>query len=144
MRRLALLGIVFLTACGPRYMWVKEGATQQDFEADRTRCIYEAKLATASYSSGPTARGYGAAAAQGIGEGITMGLREAELATLCMQTKGYRQAPIASAPSYAASTSYAPSARVSPSAPTEPAEYPGDGALVTCKLPDGESSYMLG
>jgi hypothetical protein len=129
---------VGLTACAPQHMWVKDGATAGDFERDKNVCIYEAKLATASYSQGATARTRSGAIAQGISEGLTMGFRELELATLCMQTKGYVKVPIGSAPSYAApSGGYV----VATSAQTANAS---DNRLITCNLPEGSPMILAG
>lgn len=91
--------ILALTGCAHHnMMWVKEGATQADFERDRSQCIYESAAATGSYNpSGATARTYSGAIAQGIGDGIAIGLRRAEIAVLCMQARGYRQVPIGTA-----------------------------------------------
>lgn len=115
---LVLAASIGLTACAPQYMWVKQGATSDDFERDKNLCVYEAKLATASYSQGATPRSRSAAFAQGFGEGLTMALRENELATLCMQTKGYVQVPIGSAPPPSA-YSPPPTAYVPPAASTD-------------------------
>jgi hypothetical protein len=62
-----------------------------------------------------------------------MGLRELELATLCMQSKGYRQVPIATAPTYSAATSSSGYA-VSTSS--------DDARMISCRLP-GRSTMML-
>lgn len=92
---LGVCTLALLSACAANYMWVKDGATQADFDRDRAQCLYEANLATASYSTGPTARGYGNAAAQGFGEGMAMAIRQGELGVLCMQARGYSKAPLA-------------------------------------------------
>ena len=83
-----------LTACSPQFVWVKEGATEAGFERDKAQCQYEAAAATANYNTGPTARGYSGAVAQGIGEGIAIGMRQAELIQLCLQAKGYSKQSI--------------------------------------------------
>ena len=87
--------VVFIVSgCTPNYVWVKNGATQADFERDKSQCIYEAASATANYNTGPTLRGIGSAAGQGFGEGIAIGLRRNKLVLLCLQAKGYSKQPI--------------------------------------------------
>lgn len=85
--------LMALTGCAPNYMWVKEGATQSEFDRDKAQCQYEASSSMANYNTGPTARGASGAAAQGIGEGIAIGMRKAELIQLCLQAKGYSKQP---------------------------------------------------
>lgn len=71
---------IALSGCS-HVVWEKPGATQADFEADRARCQYEAKLGTPNapvYSMG-----------QAIGTGIAEGLRENQLGSLCMHARGY-------------------------------------------------------
>ena len=73
-----------LAGCATNLRWVRAGATEADFEADKLRCQYEAQLATAN---APTGYGLGGAAASGIATGI----QQVQLATLCMRTKGWQQ-----------------------------------------------------
>jgi len=88
---LSVIFLFLLGGCGSPPVWVKPGATQADFEQDVARCRYEAAAATASYSTGPTARGLSGAMAQGFGEGLTSGMRQIELVKLCLEAKGYSQ-----------------------------------------------------
>lgn len=87
MKRYAL--VLLLAGCAQPVVWYKDGATAQDFERDKAQCIYEINVATASYSSGPTARTNSGAIAQGIGEGMTISMRQHELYGLCMRARGY-------------------------------------------------------
>lgn len=90
-----ILVALALTACAPRFMWVRPSTTQADFDQDVARCQYEAASATATYgSSSPTARTTGGAIGQGIGAGIGAAMKENELVTLCMRAKGYAQQPV--------------------------------------------------
>lgn len=79
--------------CAAPVVWQKVGGTAEEFERDKNQCIYEANAATASYSQGQTARTRSGAIAQGFGEGLTMALRQRELAVLCMRARGYYPAP---------------------------------------------------
>lgn len=119
----ALFAVPVLAGCAHHnMMWVKDGATQADFDRDRAQCIYESAAATGSYNpSGSTARSTGGAIAQGIGDGIAIGLRRQEIAILCMQARGYRQVPIGTAgvvPAVATD-----SASPAPPYPVQPATY---------------------
>ncbi len=80
---------IFLIACGPSFVWVKEGATKEGFEKDVLQCKYEASVATSSYSTGRIAGSTYGAISQGIAEGIAVGTRKNELIQLCLQAKGY-------------------------------------------------------
>lgn len=92
--------LVVLTGCatptGHKYMWMKNGASQADFDRDKAQCNYEAVAATASYSTGPTARTSSGAFVQGFGEGMARGIRQNELIELCLTARGYSKAPVGS------------------------------------------------
>ena len=80
---MAFLLALALAGCATNMRWVKAGATPADFDQDKTTCLYEAKKATGSIGyAGP---GMGNAIAQGIEQGM----RENEIGTLCMKTKGW-------------------------------------------------------
>jgi hypothetical protein len=81
--------ILLLAGCAQPMTWYKEGGSQAEYEQDVARCTYEAHAATASYSQGQTARTNSGAVAQGIGEGMTMSMRQRDLAILCMRARGY-------------------------------------------------------
>lgn len=84
MRKYCLL-VLSLVLCGcatQKVAWEKPGATQASFQLDTNQCKYEATLATPSASYTPT---IAAAVAQGISEGI----RQNQLHTLCMNARGY-------------------------------------------------------
>jgi hypothetical protein len=89
--RSVILAVVLLSGCAAPTVWTRPGAVSSDFERDRAQCQYEGAAATANYNTGPTARSYGGAVGQGIGEGIAIAMRRNELFTLCMQARGYRQ-----------------------------------------------------
>lgn len=91
-----------LTACASPFVWVKAGASEADFDRDMARCKYEAASATANYSTGRTAGTMSGAIAQGLGEGMAIGSRRAELIQLCLQAQGYTKRPISngSPPTY--------------------------------------------
>lgn len=92
---LGTIALAALVGCA-QFTWVKDGADAADFERDKAQCVYEASLATAGAGSGSGYyRSTGQAVAAGIGEGIALGLRQLELATLCMRARGYQQVPIA-------------------------------------------------
>jgi hypothetical protein len=84
---------LILVSCAAQPVWYKDGATHADFEQDKNRCIYEAHAATASYSSGNTARTHSGAVAQGIGDGLNISMRQGELYGLCMRARGYYTKP---------------------------------------------------
>ena len=94
---IALIASFAVTGCIAPPDWYKDGATVQEFERDRAQCVYEANAATAGYSQGQTARTQSGAIAQGFGEGLTMALRQRELAILCMRAKGYIDVPAGTA-----------------------------------------------
>lgn len=85
---------LLLVGCGPSFMWVKSGATQQEFDQDMARCQYEAASSTASYSYAPTSYGMAGSISSGFAEGFEVGMRKNELINLCMRAKGYSQQAI--------------------------------------------------
>lgn len=72
-------------------VWTHATAGPVDLERDVAQCRYEATAATASYSTGPTARTRSGAIAQGFGEGLTRSMRGAELLNLCLRARGWYQ-----------------------------------------------------
>lgn len=93
MRKAASAALVaLLGACAyDPLVWTHRISGAAEYDRDAAQCRYEANLATASYSTGPTARTRGGAIAQGIGEGLTRGMRQGDLMTLCMQARGWYQ-----------------------------------------------------
>lgn len=88
--------LAILSGCATpmaQYMWVKDGATQGDFDRDMAKCQYEAAAATAGYGAGPTVRSSSGDFVQGFGEGMTRGLRQNELVQLCLTAHGYSKQP---------------------------------------------------
>jgi len=84
---------LLLAACAPAIIWDRPGTSREEFDRDVLQCKYEAEKATASYSAGATAYGVGAAAAQGIGEGLEIGRRQGDIAMSCMRARGYKDRP---------------------------------------------------
>ena len=91
--KVMLVGIFcWLSGCATQqFIWVKSDQNQMDYSRDLAQCEYEGKLATASYSSGPTARGANNAAIQGMFEGLEISGRRQDLMLSCMKARGYQQ-----------------------------------------------------
>jgi hypothetical protein len=78
-----------LAGCA-RYQWVaNDPAAAANIDQAKLACEYESKVATPDTSSG---RGLGNA----VGDGVSQGLRMAELQNMCMQLKGYHKEKMAS------------------------------------------------
>ncbi len=90
---------LLLAGCASPYTWVKEGATPAESDRDLARCRYEAVAATAGYSSGRVAPTLSGAVAQGLGEGMAIGIRQSELFALCLEAHGYAKRAKSSDPS---------------------------------------------
>lgn len=99
MKRAAAAIPLFLGACAIEPMvWVHPAHNDpMQFDRDRAQCEYEANLGTASYSTGPTARTRSGAIAQGLGEGLTIAMRQVELMQLCIRARGYVRVPASQA-----------------------------------------------
>ena len=69
--------------------WTKPGATAADVERDQAQCRYEAKSATASYTSTPTQPGNTAAMGAAVGDGVVIAEKQIELTNDCMKLRGY-------------------------------------------------------
>lgn len=126
MKQYLLVLLLPLAGCASSYMWAKNGATQAEYTRDLSRCRYEAASATASYGSsrgGPT---MSSAIAQGLGEGMAIGIRQSDLMVLCLEAKGYTKHARGEVP-----PPYAP--MPAPSAAPPPATLP---ATVAVKDPD--------
>lgn len=63
--------------------------TPEAYKQGLARCRYEAVADTAGYSSGRVAPTMVGAIAQGLGEGMAIGLRRSELFALCLEANGY-------------------------------------------------------
>ncbi len=92
-RIVATLGAALLLAgCQTTNVrWVRPGATAADFEADKMRCEYDARLALAPATAAPT---YGMGNA--IAQGMSLGIERINLMTMCMQTKGWTRQTVSS------------------------------------------------
>ncbi len=86
----AALAAALLAACttAPKG-WQKSGVSTADMERDLAQCRYEAKAATASYSSTPTQPGATAATGAAIGDGVVIAEKQVELTNECMKVRGY-------------------------------------------------------
>lgn len=129
--------LLLFAGCASPYIWAKHGATPADYDRDLARCRYEAASATASYSSGRVAPTMGGAIAQGLGEGMAIGMRRTELIELCLQANGYskRTATIPVVSTQSVST-------VAPSPPTNVAT-PSGGQAVRPPDPEMEKVVQL-
>jgi len=121
-RPFLFVAAILMAGCASPHVWVKSGASQDDFSRDLARCRYESAAATAGYGTGRVSPTMGGALAQGFGEGMTIGLRQSELMTLCMQANGYtkkmvgsgQQAPPTVAPASSMTTHVADSSNADP------------------------------
>lgn len=84
MRLLTLAVLVALAGCAaPRpTVWLKDGATQQDFDQARAQCEYEASAATQT-----TDTSFNTVFVQELDRAM----RQRDLANLCMRAKGFRE-----------------------------------------------------
>lgn len=90
MRIGALALVCALCGCASDWKWAKDGATEQDYIRDWNQCVYEAKLATATYgSSAPASRTQSAAVGRGVGDALGAGMAQRDLVKSCMIVKGY-------------------------------------------------------
>jgi hypothetical protein len=69
--------------------WSKPGATQATIDHDKAECQYQAKSATASYSSAPSDKSMSAAVGTGVGDGIVVAEKQIDLTNDCMRLRGY-------------------------------------------------------
>jgi hypothetical protein len=69
--------------------WSKPGATQTTIDHDKAECQYQAKSATASYSSAPSDKSMSAAVGAGVGDGIVVAEKQIDLTNDCMRLRGY-------------------------------------------------------
>jgi hypothetical protein len=84
------LAVVLLGACSTAPKgWHKSGASAADLQRDEDQCRYEAKAATASYSTTPSQPGAAAATGRAIGDGIVVAEKQIDLANECMKARGY-------------------------------------------------------
>lgn len=79
---LFLLAVVMtaVSGCQSNKVWVKDGATQTDFEQDKAQCVYESTAATQSPDYG-----YNTVVVQALDQSM----RRDNLAILCMQARGW-------------------------------------------------------
>ncbi|WP_064117833.1 hypothetical protein [Pseudomonas fluorescens] len=69
--------------------WSKPGVSQATIDHDKAECQYQAKSATASYSSTPSDKSMTAAVGAGVGDGIVVAEKQIDLTNDCMRLRGY-------------------------------------------------------
>ncbi len=88
MKKIILLAMVLgllMSGCGGQMVWLKDGATQQQFEQDQRECVYEAE----KYGFVPITGNSKTPGADGISAGLQEGLRKRQLFRQCMEVRGY-------------------------------------------------------
>ncbi|MFJ7316158.1 hypothetical protein ACIQVE_26070 [Pseudomonas sp. NPDC098747] len=90
-RNIGLYAVLLcLTACVTSVdHWSKPGASQAELDHDKAECLYQAKSATASFSSAPSDKSMEAAVGAGVGDGIVVAEKQIELTNDCMRLRGY-------------------------------------------------------
>ena len=83
-----------LAGCASPVVWVKPGANELDFSADRARCQLMAEgmnpdPGIATISTGKVGTDIAANIGAGVLHGIAQGMKEAHTFSLCMQASGY-------------------------------------------------------
>jgi hypothetical protein len=93
MRTWILAPLLAVAACAsPVKEWTHDTAATSRLDQDKAQCDYEAKAATASYSTSPSDNKMSSAIGTGIGDGIAIAEKRIELINECMKVKGYRPA----------------------------------------------------
>ncbi|MDH0866402.1 hypothetical protein [Mitsuaria sp. GD03876] len=73
------------------HQWEKSDAPMSQVEKDKAECEYEAKAATASYSTASSAKESNSQAmGKAIGDGVVIAEKRIELTNDCMKARGYR------------------------------------------------------
>nr|WP_297525317.1 hypothetical protein [uncultured Roseateles sp.] len=99
---LPLIAAVFGTAvsitlggCATSHrQWEKADAPMSQVEKDKAECDYEAKAATASYSTASSGKESGSESmGRAVGDGIVIAEKRIELTNECMKVRGYRPRP---------------------------------------------------
>ena len=107
----ALFATIILGGCASsNYMWVKDGASEKDFDKDLAECRYQAMINVDKALPKPPPRNEvtvyvnpeeetpseaaGKALGKSMGDSIVRTMKIAEMQTLCMQIKGYRRIKI--------------------------------------------------
>jgi hypothetical protein len=71
--------------------WEKSDAPMSQVDKDRAECEYQAKAATASYSTSDAAKDSKTdAMGKAVGDGIVIAEKRIELTNDCMKARGYR------------------------------------------------------
>ncbi|PPU28678.1 hypothetical protein [Xanthomonas arboricola] len=76
---LAALAASVVSACAQNIVFNKAGATDSDFQTDKSACEYEAMKYAGGYDPSLGA----------VGQGIDMAMRRNELTKACLQQKGW-------------------------------------------------------
>lgn len=69
--------------------WTRTDGRTTDTAHDKAQCQYEAKGATASYHSSPSANDETHGMGNAVGDGIIIAEKQVELVNDCMRLKGY-------------------------------------------------------
>lgn len=69
--------------------WTRIDGQTTDIAQDKARCQYEAKAATASYHSSPSADDKTSGMGNAVGDGIVTAQKQVELINDCLRVKGY-------------------------------------------------------
>lgn len=88
-QRVPLIAMSFLLASCANRVWVRSGATQDEFAQDRSVCDYQSELATPDTSVYYHPRTVSDGVADGIVSGFADGMRKATLMNKCMISHGW-------------------------------------------------------
>lgn len=87
---LVMLLTLTLCACTTSVRnWTRVDGRATDSAHDKAQCQYEAKAATASYHSSPSANDKTSGMGNAVGDGIVIAQKQIELMNDCMRLKGY-------------------------------------------------------
>ncbi|MFL1495403.1 hypothetical protein [Pseudomonas antarctica] len=88
--KLMILFTLTLSACTTSvHNWSRTDGRTTDMAQDKAQCQYEAKAATASYHSSPSANDETHGMGNAVGDGIIIAEKQIELLNDCMRLKGY-------------------------------------------------------
>lgn len=87
---LVMVLAILLCACAtPVRNWSKPGANESAIAQDKALCQYQAKAATASYHSTPSANDTTHGMGNAVGDGVVIAEKQIDLTNDCMRVKGY-------------------------------------------------------
>jgi hypothetical protein len=89
--RLLLFTVVGLAACTTSVKtWTRPDTTQGANDHDLADCKFQAKKATASYSSTPPSNSKTDGMGTAVGDGVVIAEKQIDLTNDCMRLKGYQ------------------------------------------------------